>query len=65
MLSADAGSIPVCDGDKVIGMITDRDIAVRGVAEGPRPGHAGPRPDERRTSSARARTTMSTTSRSG
>ena len=34
MLRADAGSIPVCEGDKVIGMITDRDITVRGVAEG-------------------------------
>ena len=34
MLAADTGSIPVCDGDRVIGMITDRDIAVRGVAEG-------------------------------
>lgn len=34
MLRADAGSIPVCDGQRVIGMITDRDIAVRGVAEG-------------------------------
>jgi CBS domain-containing protein len=34
MLRADAGSIPVCQGDKVIGMITDRDITVRGVAEG-------------------------------
>ena len=34
MLRADAGSIPVCEGDRVIGMITDRDIAVRGVAEG-------------------------------
>ena len=34
MLRADAGSIPVCQGDKVVGMITDRDIAVRGVAEG-------------------------------
>lgn len=34
MLRADAGSIPVCEGDKVVGMITDRDIAVRGVAEG-------------------------------
>lgn len=34
MLRADTGSIPVCDGDRVIGMITDRDIAVRGVAEG-------------------------------
>ena len=34
MLSADAGSIPVVDGDRLIGMITDRDIAVRGVAQG-------------------------------
>ena len=34
MLRADAGSIPVCDGDRVIGIITDRDSAVRGVAEG-------------------------------
>ena len=34
MLSADAGSIPVTDGDRLIGMITDRDIAVRGVAQG-------------------------------
>ena len=34
MLSADAGSIPVTDGDKLVGMITDRDIAVRGVAQG-------------------------------
>ena len=34
MLSADAGSIPVADGDRLIGMITDRDIAVRGIAKG-------------------------------
>jgi CBS domain-containing protein len=34
MLSADAGAIPVIDGDRLMGMITDRDIAVRGVAEG-------------------------------
>ena len=34
MLKADAGSIPVIDGDTLIGMITDRDIAVRGVAKG-------------------------------
>jgi len=34
MLSRDAGSIPVTEGDRVIGMITDRDIAVRGVANG-------------------------------
>ena len=31
MLSADAGSIPVTEGDRLIGMITDRDIAVRGI----------------------------------
>ena len=34
MLSSDAGSIPVMDGDRLIGMITDRDIAVRGIAKG-------------------------------
>jgi CBS domain-containing protein len=34
MLSCDAGSIPVTEGDRVIGMITDRDIAVRAVAKG-------------------------------
>ena len=34
MLRADAGSIPVTDGERLIGMITDRDIAVRGVAQG-------------------------------
>lgn len=34
MLSADAGSIPVAEGDRLIGMITDRDIAVRGIARG-------------------------------
>jgi CBS domain-containing protein len=34
MLSEDAGSMPVSDGDRLIGMITDRDIAVRGVARG-------------------------------
>ena len=37
MLSADTGSIPVCQDDKVIGMITDRDIAVRGIAAGTGP----------------------------
>jgi CBS domain-containing protein len=34
MLRADTGSIPVCEGGKVIGMVTDRDIAVRAIAEG-------------------------------
>ena len=30
----DVGVIPVCDGNKLLGVITDRDIAVRGVARG-------------------------------
>ena len=34
MLREDAGSMPVSDGGHLIGMITDRDIAVRGVAKG-------------------------------
>ena len=34
MLSADTGSIPVIENDRLIGMITDRDIAVRGIAHG-------------------------------
>ncbi|MGF1549132.1 MAG: CBS domain-containing protein [Sphingomonadaceae bacterium] len=37
MLSEDAGSIPVCDGERLCGMITDRDIAVRAVADGKGP----------------------------
>lgn len=28
------GAIPVCDGDRLLGMVTDRDIVVRGVAQG-------------------------------
>ena len=34
MLRTDAGSMPVCDGDRLVGMLTDRDIAVRAVAQG-------------------------------
>jgi CBS domain-containing protein len=34
MKSLDVGALPVCDQDKLLGMITDRDIAVRAVAEG-------------------------------
>ena len=34
MLEGDAGSIPVTENEQLIGMITDRDIAVRGVAKG-------------------------------
>jgi len=35
------GAVPVCDGDKLVGMVTDRDITVRGVASG-RPADSTP-----------------------
>jgi CBS domain-containing protein len=34
MKRLDVGVIPVCDGQKLTGLVTDRDIAVRAVAEG-------------------------------
>jgi len=34
MKEIDAGILPVGDNDRLVGMITDRDIAVRAVAEG-------------------------------
>jgi len=34
MKELDIGCVPVCDQDRLIGMITDRDIAVRSVAAG-------------------------------
>ncbi|HUG44925.1 MAG TPA: CBS domain-containing protein [Sphingomicrobium sp.] len=34
MLREDAGSMPVSEGERLVGMITDRDIAVRGIAKG-------------------------------
>lgn len=34
MKEADAGFIPVGENDRLVGMITDRDIAIRAVAEG-------------------------------
>jgi CBS domain-containing protein len=34
MKELDVGPIPVCDDNQIIGMITDRDIATRAVAEG-------------------------------
>jgi CBS domain-containing protein len=37
MLAIDAGLLPVAENDKLVGMITDRDIAVRAVAEGKDP----------------------------
>ncbi|AZO51024.1 MAG: CBS domain-containing protein [Mesorhizobium sp.] len=37
MADLDAGVLPVGENDRLVGMITDRDIAVRGVAEGKGP----------------------------
>ena len=32
MASLDAGVLPVAENDRLVGMFTDRDIAIRGVA---------------------------------
>ena len=37
MAKIDAGSLPVGENDRLVGMITDRDIAIRAVAEGKAP----------------------------
>jgi CBS domain-containing protein len=34
MRSLDVGALPVCDGSRLIGMVTDRDITTRATAEG-------------------------------
>jgi CBS domain-containing protein len=34
MAQFDVGSMPVCDGRRIQGMVTDRDITIRGVAQG-------------------------------
>jgi CBS domain-containing protein len=34
MAQLDVGVMPVCDGQRIQGMVTDRDIAIRGVAQG-------------------------------
>jgi CBS domain-containing protein len=38
MAELDVGALPVHEGDRLVGMITDRDIAVRAVARGLGPG---------------------------
>jgi CBS domain-containing protein len=38
MAEKDIGCMPVGDGDRIVGMITDRDIVIRGVAAGKGPG---------------------------
>ena len=37
MAEIDAGALPVTDKDRLVGMITDRDIAIRAVAQGKPP----------------------------
>jgi CBS domain-containing protein len=37
MAEIDAGALPVGDGDRLVGMLTDRDIAIRAVALGKGP----------------------------
>jgi len=37
MKSLDVGTLPVCDHDRLVGMVTDRDITVRATAEGDSP----------------------------
>ena len=37
MRSHDVGFLPVCDGEKLVGTLTDRDIAIQAVAEGKDP----------------------------
>ncbi|HEY7811525.1 MAG TPA: CBS domain-containing protein [Allosphingosinicella sp.] len=34
MITGDTGALPVREGEKLIGMVTDRDITVRAIAEG-------------------------------
>jgi CBS domain-containing protein len=37
MAECDCGVLPVADGDRLVGMITDRDLAIRILAEGKGP----------------------------
>jgi len=34
MKALDVGSLPVCDNDRLVGIVTDRDITVRSVSDG-------------------------------
>lgn len=37
MAEIDAGSLPVGENDRLVGLVTDRDITIRGIAEGKGP----------------------------
>ena len=39
MEALDVGSLPVCDDDRLVGMVTDRDLVLRGIAQGYTPGN--------------------------
>src|SRR4051812_3864698 len=34
MRELDVGALPVCDGDRIAGIVTDRDLVVRSIADG-------------------------------
>jgi CBS domain-containing protein len=40
MRTLDVGALPVCDGERLLGMLTDRDITVRAIADGLNPDQA-------------------------
>lgn len=40
MRALSVGALPVCERDRVVGMLTDRDIVIRGVSEGVDPAKA-------------------------
>jgi CBS domain-containing protein len=40
MNKLEVGSLPVCENDRLVGMITDRDITVRSTAKGAPPNEA-------------------------
>ena len=41
MSEEDVGALPVAENDRLVGMITDRDIAIRAVGEGKGPEDKG------------------------
>ncbi len=34
MKALDIGAIPICDGERIVGIVTDRDLTLQGTAEG-------------------------------
>ena len=48
MAALGVGLLPVTDNERLVGMVSDRDIAIRGVGMGPRAGFPGWRCHDRR-----------------